>query len=138
MLRVHPVTACAALLYIAAIVTATLVLPDGPDGNPPSPWWSIPVFFVLGVLLAILSVPRRWWVALGFAWLGAAWVEAAQAVWLTQSSRARIEDLLLGCVGGAIGVSVVVVTRLLVARKAASRRALPAAISAAAGAPRSR
>ena len=114
-------------------------------GDDISPWWSLPTFGVLGALFALVSRQQRWWVGLGFAWLLAAWIEAGQAVWLPESGRARIEDLVLGCVGGTIGVAAVVGSRAALAHHratVAARRAqtvttvVPA--SAAAGAPRTR
>lgn len=108
-----------------------------------SPWWSLPAFGIIGALFALVSRPTRWWVALGFAWLLAAWIEAGQAVWLPDTGRARIEDLVLGCAGGTLGVAIVVGTRMLVAHRRAVREASRpspsvAAPSAAAAVPRTR
>jgi len=112
MVRSHPVLACVTALYIAAIVVFTFAMPSDATGAP-SPWWSFGTFLFVGLLLALLSRAWRWWVALGFSWLGAAWVEAAQAVWLP--GRARVEDVVLGCLGGLIGVSLVVAYRAFLA-----------------------
>ncbi|MBO9577936.1 MAG: hypothetical protein J7480_04095 [Microbacteriaceae bacterium] len=109
-----------------------------------SPWWSLGVFGVVGVLFALVSRASRWWVALGFAWLLSAWVEAGQAVWLPDSGRARVEDVVLGCVGGAVGVLLVVAFRAVrTHRRAAAVEGAPAraagtAPTAAAAAPRTR
>jgi len=146
MLRAHPIIACAAGVYVVALVVTSFVVPDAPEDSIASSLLAIPTFLVLGVLLAMLSVPRRWWVALGFTWLGAAWVEAAQAVWLPTSTRARVEDVILGCIGGAIGVGAVMLARRIAknraqgrtprSRGAAKRAAAP--ISATGAAPRTR
>lgn len=108
-----------------------------------SPWWTLLVFLPVGVMFVLVSNPRRWWVALGFAWLLAAWIEAGQAVWLPDAGRARLEDLLLGGVGCTVGVLVVVGARVLAsrareARAVADQGTVAAAASAAAAAPRSR
>ena len=113
MARSHPILALATALYLGLIVVLTFV--GGDDADPPSPWWSLLVFFVVGVLLTILSAPRRWWVALGFSLLGAAWIEAAQTVW-RPPGFASLADLALGAVGSVLGVALVVTIRAVSAR----------------------
>jgi len=139
MLRAHPFIACAAAVYVIVLVVTSFVVPDSPEDSLASSLLAIPTFMVLGILLALLSVPRRWWVALGFTWLGAAWVEAAQAVWLPASTRARIEDVVLGCLGGAVGVGAVVLSRHIAKTRAARQSgAARTQISGAGAAPRTR
>lgn len=124
---------------IAGVCTLAFAAPGRSDDI--SSWWSLATFAVVGALFALVSQPRRWWVGLGFAWLLAAWIEAGQAVWLSDSGRARILDLVLGCVGGTIGVAVVVGGRALAARAHSHRTRTARAIAdptRAAEAPRTR
>ncbi len=130
---------CAAGASVAGVCVFAFVLPGRADDI--SPWWSVPAFAVVGVLFALVANRRRWWVGLGFAWLLAAWIEAGQAVWLPDTGRARLVDLVLGCVGGTIGVAAVVGGRALAARAKHQRtRAVRtlAAPTTAAEAPRTR
>ena len=53
--------------------------------------------------------------ALGYGWLGAAWIEAAQSVW-RPPGYASIVDLAFGALGTVIGVGVVVAVRAVRAR----------------------
>jgi len=143
MFRTRLLLACATLLVLAAVIVAAFVLPGGADVS--SSWWSLLAFAIVGALFALLASRRRWWVALGFAWLIAAWVEAGQAVWLPESGRARILDLVLGCVGGVVGVACAAGLRVAAdARRSARVRRPPAlaprtaGVTAAAEAPRTR
>lgn len=130
MARSHPILALATALYLILIVVLTFV--GGDDGDPPSPWWSLVAFLGVGALLTALSSPSRWWVALGFSLLGAAWIEAAQTVW-RPPGFASLADLLLGGLGAVIGVVAVVAIRAVSARSSATA----AAASHAAVQPRS-
>lgn len=114
MARSHPILALVTALYLVMIVALTFV--GGDDEHPPSPIWSLGAFLVLGALLTVLSSPRRWWVALGFGVLGAAWIEAAQTVW-RPAGYASVMDLALGALGVAIGVGLVVAVRVARARQ---------------------
>ncbi|OJX70123.1 MAG: hypothetical protein BGO95_03670 [Micrococcales bacterium 73-13] len=116
-------------LVLGGVGAFAFALPGRADDV--SPWWTLLVFVPVGGMFALVSRPQRWWVALGFAWLLAAWVEAGQAVWLAETGRARVIDLLLGCVGGTVGVAIVVGGRAL----AAHSRAVRAAAAVRAGAP---
>lgn len=120
MARSHPILALATALYLVLIATFTFV--GGDDERPPSPVWALVVFIGVGVLLTALSSPRRWWVALGFGWLGAAWIEAAQSVW-RPAGYASIMDLVFGAVGTVVGVGLVVAIRWARARAVASAAA---------------
>jgi len=113
MARSHPILAIVTALYLALIATFTFI--GGDDEQPPSPVWALVVFIGVGLLLTALSSPRRWWVALGFGWLGAAWIEAAQSVW-RPPGYASIVDLAFGALGTVIGVGLVVAVRALRAR----------------------
>ena len=59
-------------------------------------------FALVSGLLVLIFGRRRWWVALGFAVLGASWIEAAQSVWMPPG-YALITDTLAGTVGAATG-----------------------------------
>jgi hypothetical protein len=141
MSAARPLLSGATGIVVGGVGAFAFAFPDRTEDL--SPWWTLLVFVPVGVMFALVSNPRRWWVALGFAWLLSAWVEAGQAVWLPDSGRARVEDLALGCVGCTIGVLVVVAARAM----AAHARALHAAsggatevapATAAAAAPRTR
>ncbi len=111
MARSHPILAIATAAYLVLIVTLTFIGGD----EPPSPLWSLLAFIGVGALLCALSAPRRWWVALGFGVLGAAWIEVAQAIW-RPPGFASVVDLLLGVLGTVIGVAGVVAIRAAIAR----------------------
>ena len=66
------------------------------------------VFLPVGALLLMLVGPRRWWVALGFAVLGAAWLEAGQSVWMKEG-YADMMDVMWASAGAAVGVGTVLV-----------------------------
>ncbi len=139
MSAARPVLWCATGVALGGVGALAFGLPGRADDV--SPWWSLPVFTVVGVLFALVSRTDRWWVALGLAWLLAAWIEAGQAVWLPESGRARIEDLVLGCIGGTLGVAAVVGSRALATHRRAARAAGTVAVApatAAAAAPRTR
>ena len=76
--------------------------------------WSFALFVPVGVLLVLLMGTRRWWAAWGFGVLGAAWIEAAQTVWVPDC--ASIADLVAGSIGVTVGVAATVVI-LVGARK---------------------
>jgi hypothetical protein len=59
-------------------------------------------FALVSGLLVLMFGRRRWWVALGFAVLGASWIEAAQSVWMPPG-YALITDTLAGTAGAATG-----------------------------------
>jgi glycopeptide antibiotics resistance protein len=91
-----------AVLYIGAIVWLTFLPQSGSDGI--SGLWSFIALLPVGALLMVLLGPRRWWLALGFGALGAAWIEAAQSVWMPAGYASAL-DVLWGTMGAAVGVA---------------------------------
>lgn len=74
------------------------------DSGSDSPWyWPLISFVPAGFLLQLALGPRRWWAAIGFGVLGAAWIEAAQAIWMPLG-YGRVEDAIFGSAGAALGV----------------------------------
>lgn len=139
MSAARPLLWCATGVALVGVGAFAFWLPGRAEDV--SSWWSLAVFVVVGALFALVSRSDRWWVALGFAWLLAAWVEAGQAVWMPDSGRARVEDLVLGCVGGTLGIAIVIGARALAvhrraARSASARSGVP--VSAAGAVPRTR
>ena len=78
------------------------------------PWYLDVLFFApVGILLTLLFGRRRWLVAVAFGVLGAAWIEAAQAIWMPEG-YGRVEDTLWGGFGVLLGIaSVLVVLKLM-------------------------
>lgn len=67
--------------------------------------WQALAFVPVGALLLLLIGRRRWWVALGFGVLGAAWLEAAQSVWMPAGYASAL-DVVLDSTGVLVGVLV--------------------------------
>jgi len=100
------VTNMVAAVYFGALVGLTFVPVSASDAR--NGWiWSFVLFIPVGLLLVVLMGTRRWWAALGFGVLGAAWIEAAQTVWVPEC--AHVADLVAGCVGVTVGVVVAIV-----------------------------
>ena len=80
MSRRRFLTSVIAALYFGALVGLTFV----PTTEQARASWLLPVtvFVPVGLLLVLLMGPRRWWAALAFSLLGAAWIEAAQSIWM--------------------------------------------------------
>jgi glycopeptide antibiotics resistance protein len=78
------------------------------------PWYLNVLFFApVGVLLTLLFGRRRWLIAIAFGVLGAAWIEAAQAIWMPEG-YGRVEDTFWGAVGVFVGVaSTLILLRLM-------------------------
>ena len=78
------------------------------------PWYVMVLTFLpVGVLLTLLFGRRRWLIAVAFGVLGAAWIEAAQAIWMPEG-YGRAEDSFWGAVGVIVGVAaVLIVLRLM-------------------------
>lgn len=116
-----------AVLYFAFIIWLTFThRPAPPAGEvaTPSDWIvSLVLFVPVGLLLTLMMGRRRWWVAVGFGVLGAAWVEAAQRVWMPEG-YASVDDILASSAGAVIGVGIGVVA-LTMALKAAHSHGSP-------------
>jgi hypothetical protein len=78
------------------------------------PWYLDLLFYVpVGILLTLLFDPHRWLIAVAFGVLGAAWIEAAQAIWMPEG-YGRVEDTFWGAIGVLAGIAgVLVVVRLM-------------------------
>lgn len=95
------VTSAVAALYFGAVIGLAFV-PGSPING--QVWcWQTFAFVPVGVLLVLLLGRRRWWVALGFGVLGAAWLEAGQSVWMPVGYASAI-DVLFDFTGAAAGV----------------------------------
>ncbi len=90
-----------AALYFGAVIGMAFV--PGSASNRAFWLWQAAVFVPVGVLLALLLGRRRWWAAIAFGMLGAAWIEAAQSVWMPVG-YADASDLVWGTAGVAAGV----------------------------------
>jgi len=103
MIRRRHLLVLVAFVYIGMLVGLTFV----PGATSARQWWWLPIllFVPVGLLLTLMMGRRRWWVAVGFGVLGAAWVEAAQTVWMPDGS-ASVADILLSGVGVMVGVAV--------------------------------
>jgi VanZ like protein len=77
------------------------------------PWYLNLLFFLpIGMLFTLLLGRRRWIVAVAFGMLGAAWIEAAQAIWMPEG-YGRVEDTFWGAVGVVTGSIAVLLTLAL-------------------------
>lgn len=90
-----------AALYFGALIGLTFMTGSG----SPRSWWYWPfiLFVPVGVLLLLMFGRRRWWVAIGFGVLGAAWIEAAQVIWMPDG-YASVVDLAWASAGVIVGV----------------------------------
>jgi hypothetical protein len=66
----------------------------------------------VGALLTLLFGRRRWLIAVAFGVLGAAWIEAAQAIWMPEG-YGRVEDTFWGALGVIAGVAAVLIVQRL-------------------------
>ena len=103
--RRYLLTGCAAL-YFGALIGLTFMA--GSTDSRGSWFWPFILFVPVGVLLVLIMGPRRWWAAVGFGVLGAAWIEAAQTIWMPEG-YASIGDMFWASVGVVLGVTVAVV-----------------------------
>jgi hypothetical protein len=72
------------------------------------PWYLDVLFYVpVGILLTLLFGENRWLVAVAFGVLGAAWIEAAQDIWMPEG-YGRVEDTIWGGIGVVAGIAGVV------------------------------
>ncbi len=107
MSRARVLISVIAALYFGALIGLTFV--QGSVANRMSPLWSFLLFVPVGILLVLLLGRRRWWVAIWFGVLGAAWVEAAQTIWMPVG-YASAWDVVWASSGVVAGVVVVWVT----------------------------
>ena len=125
MLRRHP--GCGALGALYFGIVAGLSFVPGLMIARPGWIWMIVAFIPVGVLLALGFGPGRWWVALGFGGLGAAWIEAGQSIWMP--AYANLDQVFSATAG--VGMGVVLVALFAAARaadgpSAAERAVVPA------------
>ena len=113
MSRLRFVTTVIAALYFGALIGLTFVQISAQARDS----WLFPVavFLPVGFLLVLLMGPRRWWAAIAFSVLGAAWIEAAQSIWMPEG-YANYSDILLAALGATIGVIAGVLLGLPAAR----------------------
>jgi peptidoglycan/LPS O-acetylase OafA/YrhL len=90
-----------AALYFGAIAGMAFV--PGSATNRAAWYWPFAAFVPVGVLLLLLLGRRRWWAAIAFGMLGAAWIEAAQSVWMPVGYAAAM-DVVWGSAGATVGV----------------------------------
>jgi len=90
-----------AALYFGALVGLTFM----PGSSPNRTMWIWPfiAFVPVGMLLLLLMGRRRWWAVIAFSALGAAWIEAAQTVWMP-AGYAEGWDVLWATSGAVLGV----------------------------------
>jgi glycopeptide antibiotics resistance protein len=105
-----------ALMVIAAVYFGGMIglaFVPGSAANRASVVWPLVIFVPVGVLLVLLLGRRRWWSAVGFGALGAAWLEAAQSIWMPIGYADAWDVLwatsgvLIGVGGAVIGVTMV-------------------------------
>lgn len=89
--------------YFAALVWLSFV--PGSAVNRGQWAWQVAVFLPVGTLLLLMLGRRRWWSAAAFGMLAAAWIEAAQSVWMPVG-YASATDIVLGGAGAMAGVLV--------------------------------
>lgn len=102
MSRARLLVTTVAALYFGALIGLTFV--PGSAANRPSQLWPFVLFIPVGFLLVLLLGRRRWWSAIGFGVLGAAWVEAAQTIWMPVG-YADAWDVVWASAGVLLGVA---------------------------------
>jgi len=101
MFRSRFVVAVCAALYFAALVSLAFVTAPGSNGRF---WfWTTLAFVPVGAFLVGMFGRQRWWAALVFSVVAAAWLEAAQTVWMP-AGYANVVDILLASIGSAAGI----------------------------------
>jgi glycopeptide antibiotics resistance protein len=114
------------LSVVAAVYFGLLIgLTFTPGSSAARESWILPtvLFLPVGLLLVLLMGRRRWWVAVGFGMLGAAWVEAAQTIWMPDG-YASVTDILCSSIGAMLGVGLGVIL-LTVRQKSMRSHAVP-------------
>lgn len=102
-----------AALYFGGLIALTFVPGSATVRNF---WlWPFVAFVPVGIILCAIMGHRRWWVAVGFGVLGAAWIEAAQSIWMPEG-YADLGDMFWGSLGVIVGVALVAVLTIPRAR----------------------
>jgi glycopeptide antibiotics resistance protein len=106
MTRARILLSVCAALYFGGLIALTFT----PGSSELRDQWVWPViaFVPVGVVLVLLMGRRRWWVALGFAVLGGAWIEAAQTIWMPEG-YGEVGDVFWSGVGATLGVVIAVI-----------------------------
>lgn len=125
MFRSRLVVALCAAAYFAML--ASLAFVEAPGSNGRFWIWTTVAFVPVGAFLVGMFGRHRWWAALAFSIVAAAWLEAAQTVWMP-AGYADVIDIVLASVGAAVGVSLVVAVGTM---RAHSRRPSQHRVSAA-------
>lgn len=89
-----------AVLYFAAVITMAFI--PGSAINRAFWCWQVLAFLPVGTLLLLVMGRRRWWAAIAFGMLGAAWLEAAQSVWMPVGYADAL-DVVWGSAGVTAG-----------------------------------
>lgn len=89
------------MLYFGAVIW--LAFTPGSVTNRGVWYLSGASFVPVGILLLMMFGRRRWWVAIGFGALGAAWLEAGQSVWMPLG-YAEPWDVVWASAGSIAGV----------------------------------
>jgi len=105
MFRSRFVVAVCAALYFATLVSLAFVV--APESNGRFLIWTPVAFVPVGIFLVGMFGRRRWWAALAFSVVAAAWLEAAQTVWMPVG-YADVIDIVMASVGAGIGVALAV------------------------------
>jgi glycopeptide antibiotics resistance protein len=98
----HTLLIAGAALYFLALIGIAFV--PGSGANRTLWVWPFAAFIPVGIFLALLLGPRRWWAAIGFSLLGAAWLEAAQSIWMPVGYAEAI-DVLWATLGATVGIT---------------------------------
>ncbi|MGV8877172.1 MAG: VanZ family protein [Rhodoglobus sp.] len=101
MFRSRLVAVLCAALYFATLASLAFVI--APGASDRSWLWIVLLFIPVGFFLVGIFGRERWWVALAFSVVAAAWLEAAQTVWMPAGYADGI-DILLATLGAAVGV----------------------------------
>ena len=92
-------------LYFGCLIGLTFL--PGTSANRAAWYWPFLAFVPVGILLVLLMGRRRWWAAIAFAALGAAWIEAAQSIWMPVGYADGF-DVIWATSGAVLGVIVAV------------------------------
>jgi hypothetical protein len=107
-------------LYVGALIGLTFMpVPDEARASWLLHWAA---FVPVGFLLVALMGARRWWAAIAFGVLGAAWVEAAQWIWMPEG-YAALADVGWCSFGAIAGVTLGALTVAAAGRSMRSHEA---------------